>query len=98
MRVNISNSTGGIDRWRGDVFSRSRHGKVVRSALRLLVGQLLEFLMQKRRPLLVSVMIVTRNRLADLQRTCRVLKNLDPASDDILITADRGADGTVRVR
>ncbi len=54
--------------------------------------------MQKRRPLLVSVMIVTRNRLADLQRTCRVLKSLDPAPDDILITADRGADGTVRVR
>src|SRR5712692_9177 len=50
---------------------------------------------QERRPLVVSVMIVTQNRLADLQRTCWVLKSLDPVPDDILIAADGCTDGTV---
>jgi hypothetical protein len=36
----------------------------------------------------VSIMITTRNRAADLQRTCRVLRTLDPAPLEILITAD----------
>jgi GT2 family glycosyltransferase len=51
--------------------------------------------MQERRRLLVSVMIVTRNRLDDLERTSRVLKNLNPAPNEILITADGCTDGTI---
>src|SRR5215469_5698223 len=42
-----------------------------------------------------SVMITTRNRLNDLQRTVRVLKELRPRPDEILITADGCTDGTV---
>jgi GT2 family glycosyltransferase len=40
-------------------------------------------------------MITTRNRLEDLQRTSQALKNLNPAPDEILITADGCTDGTV---
>jgi glycosyltransferase involved in cell wall biosynthesis len=46
--------------------------------------------------MLVSIMITTRNRLSELQRTCRILKTLDPAPSEILITADGCSDGTVR--
>jgi GT2 family glycosyltransferase len=40
-------------------------------------------------------MITTRNRLDDLQRTSRTLKNLDPAPDEILITADGYTEDTI---
>src|SRR5882724_12219200 len=40
-------------------------------------------------------MITTRNRLDDLQRTSQALKNLHPAPDQILITADGCSDSTV---
>ena len=40
-------------------------------------------------------MITTRNRLDDLQRTSETLKNLDPAPDEILITADGYTDDTI---
>ena len=44
-----------------------------------------------------SVMITTRNRAADLRRTCRVLQTLQPAPLEILITADGCTDDTVAV-
>jgi GT2 family glycosyltransferase len=40
-------------------------------------------------------MIVTRNRLGDLERTSQVLKNLNPAPNELLITADGCSDGTI---
>ena len=40
-------------------------------------------------------MITTKNRVKDLQRTCEVLKKLDPAPLEILITADGCTDSTV---
>jgi GT2 family glycosyltransferase len=43
----------------------------------------------------VSVMITTKNRVEDLRRTCRVLRQLDPQPLEILITADGCTDGTV---
>lgn len=43
----------------------------------------------------VSIMITTRNRLKDLQRTCDVLTRLDPAPYEVLVTADGCTDGTV---
>jgi GT2 family glycosyltransferase len=42
----------------------------------------------------VSIMITTSNRLAELQRTINMLKKLDPAPDEILITADGCSDET----
>jgi GT2 family glycosyltransferase len=36
----------------------------------------------------VSVMITTKNRIVDLQRTCRVLQQLDPPPLEVLITID----------
>ena len=42
----------------------------------------------------VSIMITTSNRLEELQRTIQRLRKLDPAPDEILITADGFADGT----
>jgi GT2 family glycosyltransferase len=45
----------------------------------------------------VSIMITTRNRVADLRRTCRVLRELNPAPLEILITADGCTDETVPV-
>ena len=44
----------------------------------------------------VSVMITTSNRLPELQRTICMLEKLDPAPDEILITADGCTDGTVK--
>ena len=40
-------------------------------------------------------MITTRNRAVDLQSTCRMLRQLDPAPLEILITADGCTDETV---
>jgi GT2 family glycosyltransferase len=42
----------------------------------------------------LSIMITTRNRIEDLKRTLRVLTALNPAPDEILITADGCTDGT----
>ncbi len=42
----------------------------------------------------VSVMITTSNRLDELQRTLQMLAKLDPAPDEVLITADGCTDGT----
>ena len=42
-------------------------------------------------------MITTRNRAADLRRTCRVLRELNPAPVEILITADGCTDDTIDV-
>ncbi|NET31566.1 MAG: glycosyltransferase family 2 protein [Cyanothece sp. SIO1E1] len=42
-------------------------------------------------------MITTRNRADDLERTCRVIRNLSPEPYEILITADGCADNTVDV-
>jgi len=44
-----------------------------------------------------SVMITTKNRSADLSRTLRVLRDLNPAPWEILITADGCTDDTVEV-
>jgi GT2 family glycosyltransferase len=41
-----------------------------------------------------AVMITTHNRLEDLQHTCRQLRQLDPAPDEWLFTADGCTDGT----
>src|SRR6266481_7570888 len=43
----------------------------------------------------VSIIITTRDRLQDIERTARVLKDLDPSPDEILITADGCTDGTI---
>jgi GT2 family glycosyltransferase len=42
-------------------------------------------------------MITTRNRATDLRRTCRVLRGLNPAPLEVLITADGCTDDTVEV-
>ena len=42
----------------------------------------------------VSVMITTSNRLEELQRTLQMLGKLDPAPDEVLVTADDCTDGT----
>ncbi len=42
-------------------------------------------------------MITTRNRAEELRRTCRVLRELNPAPLEILITVDGFADDTVEV-
>jgi len=42
----------------------------------------------------LSVMITTRNSVEDLERTTRVLAELDPGPQEILITADGCTDGT----
>jgi len=44
-----------------------------------------------------SIMITTRNRAADLRRTCRVLRTLNPAPLEILITADGCTDDTIQM-
>jgi GT2 family glycosyltransferase len=44
-----------------------------------------------------SVMITTRNRAADLQRTCRVLRNLNPSPLEIIITADGCTDDSIQM-
>lgn len=43
----------------------------------------------------VSVMITTRNRSADLERTLGVISHLDPAPLEVLVTADDCMDDTV---
>jgi GT2 family glycosyltransferase len=45
----------------------------------------------------VSVMITTKNRAADLRRTLQVLRELNPAPLEILITADGCTDDTVQM-
>jgi GT2 family glycosyltransferase len=45
----------------------------------------------------LSVMITSRNRAADLRRTCRVLRKLNPAPLEILITADGCTDDTIEM-
>jgi GT2 family glycosyltransferase len=47
--------------------------------------------------LTVSIMITTKNRAADLRRTCRVLRQLNPPPLEVLITADGCTDDTVQV-
>lgn len=47
--------------------------------------------------LTVGVMITTRNRAVDLRRTLEQLRQLDPAPDEILITADACSDDTVAI-
>src|SRR5437667_6998254 len=43
----------------------------------------------------VSVIITTRDRATDLQRTCDVVMQLRPAPVEVLVTADGCTDGTV---
>src|SRR4029453_13739561 len=43
----------------------------------------------------VSVMITTKNRLADLRRTCRALQQLNPPPVEVLITMDGCTDEIV---
>ena len=45
----------------------------------------------------VSVIITTRDRATDLQRTCDVVMQLRPAPNEVLVTADGCTDGTVDV-
>ena len=45
----------------------------------------------------ISVMITTRNRAADLQRTCKVLRELNPVPLEVIITADGCTDETVKI-
>jgi len=45
----------------------------------------------------VSVIITTKNRLEDLKRTCGVLRQLNPAPLEILVTADGCTDSTVEM-
>ena len=47
--------------------------------------------------LTTGLMITTRNRAAELQRTCEALRRLNPAPVEILITADACSDATVDV-
>jgi GT2 family glycosyltransferase len=44
-----------------------------------------------------SVMITTKNRAKDLQRTCQMLRQLNPSPLEVLITADGCTDETVEV-
>lgn len=46
-------------------------------------------------PLTCGIMIATRNRRADLARTCSVLEMLRPRPAEVLISADGCTDGTV---
>lgn len=50
---------------------------------------------EKVTPPKISVIITTRDRSADLRRTCRVLTNLNPPPYEVLITADGCTDSTV---
>jgi GT2 family glycosyltransferase len=42
----------------------------------------------------VSVMVTTKNRVTELKRTCRILRQLEPSPLEVLITADGCTDGT----
>ena len=44
--------------------------------------------------MLFTVMITTRNRLSDLEVTCRNIKNWDPQPDEVIICADGCTDNT----
>ena len=43
----------------------------------------------------VSVVIATKNRLAEIRRTCELIRQLNPPPLELIITADRCTDGTV---
>jgi GT2 family glycosyltransferase len=43
----------------------------------------------------VSVVIATKNRLAEVRRTCELIQQLNPPPLELIITADRCTDGTV---
>jgi len=43
----------------------------------------------------VSVVIATKNRLAEVRRTCELIRQLNPPPLELIITADRCTDGTV---
>jgi len=43
----------------------------------------------------VSVVIATKNRLAELRRTCELIRHLNPPPLELIITADRCTDDTV---
>ena len=43
----------------------------------------------------VSVMITTKNRAKDLRKTCQVLREMEPAPLEVLVTADGCTDDTV---
>src|SRR5919108_4006772 len=45
----------------------------------------------------VSIMITTRSRVDELQRTIQMLGKLDPSPDEVLITADGCTDGTAEL-
>jgi len=45
----------------------------------------------------VTIMITTKNRSADLSRTLRVLRELNPQPVEVLITSDGCTDETVEV-
>ena len=45
----------------------------------------------------LSIMIATKNRAADLRRTCQMLRGLNPAPLEILVTADGCTDETIEV-
>lgn len=45
----------------------------------------------------ISVMITTKNRANDLRRTCQVLRELNPAPLEMLITADGCTDDTIEM-
>jgi glycosyltransferase involved in cell wall biosynthesis len=45
----------------------------------------------------VSVMITTKNRVAELRRVCEALRQLNPSPLEILITADGCTDDTVKM-
>src|SRR5438128_9659116 len=44
--------------------------------------------------MMVSVIITTHNRAADLRRTCDVVMRLRPAPIEVIVTADDCTDGT----
>ena len=43
----------------------------------------------------VSVVIATKNRIAEVRRTCGLIRQLNPPPLELIITADRCTDGTV---
>jgi glycosyltransferase involved in cell wall biosynthesis len=43
----------------------------------------------------VAICIATHNRLPELERTLPAIRALDPAPDEVIVTADGCSDGTV---